>query len=385
MARLGRRLRSNSIAIRNLPQVVSVLKGVLRKRGTLSGGSRAAQRIVGIGNDERILLKVARTYLSRLEREFCLPEPECWGCPVRYWCSTGQRRMQPDVRVANGPKSVGFLDLFCGPGGMSLGLERAGMKLVLGVDSDHDAIDSFRANRPRLDESVLVEGNVSQMVCQGFFRKFRGVDLVVGGPPCQTFSIVGLRTKGLRHAQRQIRRDPRTWLPLAFARAAIQAEPRVVLMENVPHFLSALNGEVARGFSSLFRRHGYSMMRFVVQADHFGVAQYRRRLLFLAIEGSHVGSPAKARRILQSVMTDLSSVQRPKRGFSEAVAGLPRLRPGAGFECLRTEGRGLVWNHVARPHNRRDLAIYRAMKPGETAGQFEARKPGVVPYDITSF
>ena len=99
---------------------------------------------------------------------------------------------------------------------------------------------------------------------------------------------------GLKVCEEVIRNDPRTWLPILFARASIAVHPTVALMENFPHFMSALGGEVARRVLALYKRNGYATLSIVIRCERFGVAQARRRLLLLAVRSSAVGSAAAA-------------------------------------------------------------------------------------------
>ena len=179
--------------------------------------------------------------------------------------------------------SARAIDLFAGAGGLSLGLSEAGFRVVAAVESDPDASASYRAQHARLGEEPQVfEGDI----CTVDFRPFRGhIDVVAGGPPCQPWSLGGLR-KG--HG------DPRDGFP-QFARALFEIAPSAFLLENVaglvrgdtrPDFdrlVEVLAGELP--LSELLGdtvgpgdRLGYDVSWRVLNAADYGVPQSRQRL-----------------------------------------------------------------------------------------------------------
>ena len=113
------------------------------------------------------------------------------------------------------------LDLFSGAGGLTLGLHRSGFATVGAVEIDDNACATYNEAFPSID---LRQADVREVN----FRQWEGVDLVVGGPPCQPFSSGGLQ-RG--------REDSRDFLP-EFVRAVIETRPRAFLMENVPGLAS---------------------------------------------------------------------------------------------------------------------------------------------------
>ncbi len=157
-------------------------------------------------------------------------------------------------------RSLSTLDLFCGAGGLTLGLEAAGFRPVVAVERGDDACATYSSLFP----AATIEPRPVELFD---FRPYHGVDLVVGGPPCQPFSSGG---KGLAGD------DDRDMIP-QFIRAVAEARPRAFLMENVPalfgathqHYLSA----VLRQLAGL----GYSLSVAVLNAAAFGVPQKRRR------------------------------------------------------------------------------------------------------------
>ena len=156
------------------------------------------------------------------------------------------------------------LDLFAGAGGLSLGLRRAGVDVLASFEWDRDAAETLR------------RGGHAGEVCEGDvrpvdFHRFRGVDLIAGGPPCQPFSTGG---------KQLARADERDMIP-EFIRAVAEARPRVFLMENVPGLVSVRSeryiGSVLRRFIDL----GYQTTVGIYDAADFGVPQHRRRLLVI--------------------------------------------------------------------------------------------------------
>jgi len=157
-------------------------------------------------------------------------------------------------------KTLQSLDLFTGAGGLTLGLGEAGFRPVLAVESYADACATFRGVFPGVEiEPKPIE--------EFDFRKFEGIDLVAGGPPCQPFSSGG---KGLAAG------DERDMIP-QFIRAVEEARPRAFLMENV----SALFGTKHYDYlASALRRLsglGYDLSSAVLNAAEYGVPQKRRR------------------------------------------------------------------------------------------------------------
>lgn len=154
------------------------------------------------------------------------------------------------------------LDLFAGAGGLSVGLHASGFDTVAAVEIGKDAAATYRNAFPSTE---VLQADIKQVD----FKRWRGVDLVAGGPPCQPFSTGGLqRGSG----------DARDFLP-DFVRAVVEAQPRVFLMENVPG-LAAFGEylhETLRPLMAAYRISGPH----IVNAADYGVPQSRRRMIII--------------------------------------------------------------------------------------------------------
>ncbi|MCK6512438.1 DNA cytosine methyltransferase [Myxococcota bacterium] len=130
------------------------------------------------------------------------------------------------------------VDLFCGAGGLSLGLHWAGWNVELAVEQNAAASATYRHNFP---STMFLEKDVRE-VC---FSGYKGIDLVAGGPPCQPFSVAG---------EQLAENDPRDMVP-AFVRVVRETRPKSFLMENVPGLLTTKHktytSSVVRMFQSL--------------------------------------------------------------------------------------------------------------------------------------
>lgn len=162
------------------------------------------------------------------------------------------------------------LDLFSGCGGMSLGFEQAGFDIKLGIDNWSDALSTFKKNHKN---SNTYEADLSKLNPSDF--DIGKIDVVIGGPPCQGFSIAGKR----------IIEDERNDLYKSFVKFVSFFKPKVFVMENVPNILSMGNGSVKNKIISDFSNLGYNVVCKVLIASDFGVPQKRKRAFFVGIMG----------------------------------------------------------------------------------------------------
>ncbi|MFE5334835.1 DNA cytosine methyltransferase [Isoptericola sp. NPDC056573] len=169
------------------------------------------------------------------------------------------------------------IELFSGCGGTSTGLLDAGFDVRLGVDFDAPSIVAFRHNHEYRGSKGVV-GDVS-VLNGNELLEIAGVDrvdLLVGGPPCQPFSVAGKR-QGLN--------DPRGFLVQEFLRLVKESDPRAVLIENVPALATSHDGYVLRTIESTLSELGYTTRSAILNGAHYGVPQNRRRLIIVGIKG----------------------------------------------------------------------------------------------------
>lgn len=164
------------------------------------------------------------------------------------------------------------LDMFCGVGGLTLGLQRAGLQSIGGVDVWSDAARTFAANHDGLRCLVadIVETTAERL--ESFFNcDIRKVDVLSGGPPCQGFSTVGKRRVD----------DPRNGLWQSYLRLVAELRPAYVLIENVEGLKVMKNGGICESIIQEFGRAGYRMKARLVRSADYGVPQLRKRMIFL--------------------------------------------------------------------------------------------------------
>ena len=226
-----------------------------------------------------------------------------------------------------------FVDLFCGAGGLSLGLERAGWKQLLAVDHWSDAVSTYKQNFPthqaiQADVSTLDETALRKLLP-------KSPEWVVGGPPCQGFSTVGRRERD----------DPRNRLVQEFARIVNLLSPTGFLVENV---VGLRDMNFVDAVVDLFNGIGYAVTPLVLKSADYGVPQLRHRIIFV---GSRAGQQfRKPKPHPAGIVT-----------VWDAIGDLPPLAPGEeAFEYLtdaatgyqqrmRTGSQGLQ-GHVASSH-----------------------------------
>lgn len=167
------------------------------------------------------------------------------------------------------------VDLFCGAGGLSRGFMEAGFDVVLGVDFDDDALKTFEMNHgdaKAMKLDLFNHDNISQIKKYLDDNKIK-LDVLVGGPPCQGFSLAGKREED----------DERNILYSAMVKTAMILKPKVVVLENVPGMLTLYNGLGKQRIFDDFSKLGYKMSVKVLYAPDYGVPQIRKRAVFVGL------------------------------------------------------------------------------------------------------
>lgn len=174
-------------------------------------------------------------------------------------------------------RTVVGIELFAGCGGLSTGFLDAGLHVAAGFEWDARAVDAYNYNHSYRN-SVGIQYDLSGAKGSDLLRaaKLSNVDFVVGGPPCQPFSIAGKRGGS---------RDKRASLLDDYVRLIRELEPKVFLLENVPNLSAIDGGQILSRIERKLRELGYGVRWEIVRAADFGVAQMRKRLLMVGIRG----------------------------------------------------------------------------------------------------
>ena len=174
-----------------------------------------------------------------------------------------------------GKKKLTCLDLFCGCGGLSLGFRDAGFNVVAGIDAWTDALVTHKKNLP---DALTVNADLFTYSPNEFSANtgLSNIDVIVGGPPCQGFSIAGKR----------IVDDQRNKLYKSFVDFVAFYKPKAFVMENVPNLLSLAGGAVRDAIMDDFAKIGYKVVFKILTASDYGAPQNRRRVFFVGLKSS---------------------------------------------------------------------------------------------------
>ena len=172
----------------------------------------------------------------------------------------------------NKKKELIAISLFSGAGGLDVGFENAGFVSVFANEFDHDAAEAWRLNRPH-NAHVMVEGDIKNHISE--LTKFKNVDVLFGGPPCQGFSIAGKMDPD----------DERSQMVWFFLDAVEKVRPKVFVMENVAALGELEKWECVRqGILKRAETLGYNVSFKVHHTSDYGVPEKRDRVIFLGVQ-----------------------------------------------------------------------------------------------------
>lgn len=183
---------------------------------------------------------------------------------------------------------INFIDLFCGAGGFAKGFEMTGkFRCIGGIDNKVSAIQTHKHN---FKDSISICEDIRNVPPKDFEKLLKGqkVDLIIGGPPCPTFSTIGhakIQSVYKSHEHKDITNDPRNDLFLDFFSYVDYFRPKMFVMENVPQFLTKYNGATFNAVKELVKRDlpEYDLVKEVkvLNAVNYGVPQNRRRMILV--------------------------------------------------------------------------------------------------------
>lgn len=255
---------------------------------------------------------------------------------------------------------MNVLDLFSGCGGMSKGFELAGFNINFAIEKDAAAAETYKYNHKNV--KVINEDITSLKNPLEFANN---IDGIIGGPPCQGFSLSGRRDKN----------DPRNSLFMDFVRFVKEIKPSFFIMENVPGILSmhTKKGEKVKDLIlDEFESVNYNVTYFKLNAAEYGVPQSRVRVFFIGI-----------RKDLPFFKVKLKPKQRLKKEnqitIDQAIMDLPQIKAKQGKEKAKYNqepitdyqkwARGdcnILYNHVAMRHTDRIIERFKSIKQGQS-------------------
>lgn len=254
-----------------------------------------------------------------------------------------------------------FIDLFCGCGGFTLGFKQAGCTPLFGVDIWSDATTTYKYNFP---ESEVITNDITKLTADDLLNVAKVnksvVDIIIGGPPCQGFSISGKRMID----------DPRNILYKSFVQIVNQIQPKVFVMENVPGLISMAKGTVKDAIIEDFSNIGYNVTWQILSADDYGVPQHRRRVFFVGLN-KHVfndkyfefpiATTKAAKVTCKDAISDLDFIPDDIALPDEINYELPAEND---YQKLMRQGSEKLWNHVATIHAAKTKEIINMVPDG---------------------
>jgi DNA (cytosine-5)-methyltransferase 1 len=255
-----------------------------------------------------------------------------------------------------------FLDLFAGAGGFSLGLELAGLESIGAIETDHFAAATYKYNFPN---TPVFTGDIRNLSKAKILDSYAGVDIIVGGPPCQGFSVAGPSQYG--------KIDERNFLIFEVLRFVKILRPRMFVVENVKGLLSGKISPEKRAFKEFISEveaSGYKTRTFVLQAADFGAPQWRERVfIFGSIDENCLP---------ENFIKQFGTLKKPHRTVGDILGDLPRVDVGSGTDeitpyltapqnnfqkWLRKESKG-VTNHISMKHTPRLIERFKQIPIG---------------------
>lgn len=271
-----------------------------------------------------------------------------------------------DLRAHDVPLAA---DLFSGAGGMSLGLEEAGFRVVLGVDHYNFAVQTHRHHFAGMSvEEDLADPTTIKRVAK--LLKSNKVELLAGGPPCQPFSRAGrsmIRWRVLTGAADP--HDERRDLWRSFLEVVQLARPRAVIMENVPDMALDREMFILRSMTEELEQIGYSVSARVIDTWRYGVPQMRQRLLLVALrDGIAFSWPdeSESRVTLWNAIGDMPEVEGGWRPEGGAFGWADYVGPRTAYQRwirrrVSEEDAHKLFDHITRPVRQDDRAAFESM------------------------
>lgn len=276
----------------------------------------------------------------------------------------------------NGKRQLIGIDLFAGAGGLSVGFENAGFKIIYALEKDKYAAETYRRNR---NNGTLVEVANILDTKPSEILKILGLgkgdlDVVLGGPPCQGFSIANMRSRN--------NNNPANQLVFTFSSFVKNLMPKWFVMENVAGLENFNNGEVKEQLLNLFIRSGYNANAVILDASCFGVPQKRKRIFVI---GNRIN---KSLDFIHDLNTWRPSSYVTVR---DAIDDLPVLSNGNSIDpmpyakdlrdtteyqkSMRMGNHKMVPNNLVSGNNCLVLERYRSIKQGENLKALSIKKP----------
>lgn len=232
------------------------------------------------------------------------------------------------------------LDLFCGCGGLSYGFESVGYNIVLGIDNDKKALETFELNHKG---AISIWGDITTIHSADIYAVTgsKKIDVIVGGPPCQGMSLSGPRKFD----------DPRNKLYLSYIRLVEEIKPKAFVIENVPGLVSLFGGQIKDNIIKRLSDLGYTVCYKILCAADYGVPQNRRRVVFVGLENNRFEYPVplKEQITCEMALSDLPSLEN-ELGKEEQDYSTPPKNDYQKFMRLRSN---VVRNHIAASHSKK--------------------------------
>ena len=263
-------------------------------------------------------------------------------------------------RIEKKPSEFKILDLFCGAGGLSWGMDKNPyFKTMVALDFDENAANTFKKNMPYAEVVVgdITDSKIKENIVT--LAKKTGVNMIVGGPPCQGYSMKGKKL-GLQ--------DPRNFLFREYLDLVQRLQPDVFVIENVKGLLLSANGWFKDEIVSTIENLGYTVRFGILNAANYGVPQSRERAIFICSKHGAIELPeatVNSKVTVRDAIGDLAYLESNEGDFQQEYITEPK----SDYQIVMRAGSEKLYNHKASNH--KQIAIEKLkMIPPEQGKEF---------------